>query len=96
MAANDGDGDPDGPARVGSLSHVLPSWPPGDLFRRRLMQVMEPSLAARKKALQILRQIHLLEPTLFRAGPRDEHPGRARHGSGALCCSTSAIPCSGE
>ena len=37
----------------------------GDLFRRRLMQVMEPSLAARKKALQILRQIHLLSQRYF-------------------------------
>ncbi len=45
----------------------------GDLFRRRLMQVMEPSLAARKKALQILRQVHDIEPTLFRAGAGDEH-----------------------
>ena len=37
----------------------------GDLFRRRLMQVMEPSLAARKKALQILHQIHLLSQRYF-------------------------------
>jgi len=37
----------------------------GDLFRRRLMQVMEPSLAARKKALQILRQIHQLSQRYF-------------------------------
>ncbi len=37
----------------------------GDLFRRRLMQVMEPSLAARKKALQILRQIHELSQRYF-------------------------------
>ena len=37
----------------------------GDLFRRRLMQVMEPSLAARKKALQILRQIHVLSQRYF-------------------------------
>ncbi len=37
----------------------------GDLFRRRLMQVMEPSLAARKKALQILRQVHELSQRYF-------------------------------
>jgi len=37
----------------------------GDLFRRRLMQVMEPSLSARKKALQILQQIHLLSQRYF-------------------------------
>ena len=37
----------------------------GDLFRRRLMQIMEPSLAARKKALQILRQIHELSRRYF-------------------------------
>jgi predicted PurR-regulated permease PerM len=37
----------------------------GDLFRRRLMQVMEPSLAARKKALQILRQVHDLSQRYF-------------------------------
>ena len=37
----------------------------GDLFRRRLMQVMEPSLAARKKALQILRQIHVVSQRYF-------------------------------
>jgi predicted PurR-regulated permease PerM len=37
----------------------------GDLFRRRLMQVMEPSLAARKKALQILRQVHKLSRRYF-------------------------------
>ena len=37
----------------------------GDLFRRRLMQVMGPSLAARKKALQILRQIHELSQRYF-------------------------------
>jgi predicted PurR-regulated permease PerM len=32
----------------------------GDLFRRRLMQVMGPSVAVRKKALQILQQVHAL------------------------------------
>ena len=37
----------------------------GDLFRRRLMQVMEPSLAARKKALQILHQVHALSRRYF-------------------------------
>jgi len=37
----------------------------GDLFRRRLMQIMEPSLAARKKALQILRQVHDLSQRYF-------------------------------
>ncbi len=37
----------------------------GDLFRRRLMQVMGPSLAARKKALQILRQVHALSQRYF-------------------------------
>jgi len=37
----------------------------GDLFRRRLMQVMEPSLSARKKALQILQQIHLVSQRYF-------------------------------
>ena len=37
----------------------------GDLFRRRLMQIMEPSLAARKKALQILRQTHELSQRYF-------------------------------
>jgi predicted PurR-regulated permease PerM len=37
----------------------------GDLFRRRLMQIMEPSLAVRKKALQILRQIHELSRRYF-------------------------------
>jgi len=37
----------------------------GDLFRRRLLQVMEPSLSARKKALQILQQIHLVSQRYF-------------------------------
>jgi len=37
----------------------------GDLFRRKLMQVMEPSLAARKKALQILRQVHEVSQRYF-------------------------------
>jgi predicted PurR-regulated permease PerM len=37
----------------------------GDLFRRRLMQVMEPSLSARKKALQILQQIHQVSQRYF-------------------------------
>lgn len=37
----------------------------GDLFRRRLMQVMEPSLSARKKALQILQQIHVVSQRYF-------------------------------
>jgi predicted PurR-regulated permease PerM len=37
----------------------------GDLFRRRLMQVMEPSLSARKKALQILQQIHSVSQRYF-------------------------------
>jgi predicted PurR-regulated permease PerM len=37
----------------------------GDLFRRRLMQVMEPSLATRKKALQILHQVHALSRRYF-------------------------------
>lgn len=37
----------------------------GDLFRRRLMQIMEPSLSARKKALQILRQIHEVSQRYF-------------------------------
>ena len=37
----------------------------GDLFRRRLMQVMQPSLAARKKALQILHQVHGLSRRYF-------------------------------
>ena len=37
----------------------------GDLFRRRLMQVMEPSLSARKKALQILQQIHIVSRRYF-------------------------------
>ena len=30
----------------------------GDLFRRRLMQAMGPSLTSRKKALQILNEVH--------------------------------------
>jgi predicted PurR-regulated permease PerM len=37
----------------------------GDLFRRRLMQVMSPSLAARKKTLQILNQVHLASRRYF-------------------------------
>ncbi len=37
----------------------------GDLFRRRLMQVMEPSLTTRKKALQILDQVHALSRRYF-------------------------------
>ena len=37
----------------------------GDLFRRKLMQIMEPSLSARKKALQILRQIHEVSQRYF-------------------------------
>jgi predicted PurR-regulated permease PerM len=37
----------------------------GDLFRRRLMQAIGPSLAARKKALQILRQVHELSQRYF-------------------------------
>jgi predicted PurR-regulated permease PerM len=37
----------------------------GDLFRRRLMQVMGPSLSMRKKALQILRQVHELSQRYF-------------------------------
>jgi predicted PurR-regulated permease PerM len=37
----------------------------GDLFRRRLMQVMDPSLTARKKALQILDQVHALSRRYF-------------------------------
>jgi predicted PurR-regulated permease PerM len=37
----------------------------GDLFRRRMMQVMDPSLAARKKALQILHQVHALSRRYF-------------------------------
>ena len=37
----------------------------GDLFRRRLMQVMGPSLSRRKKALQILHQVHALSQRYF-------------------------------
>jgi predicted PurR-regulated permease PerM len=37
----------------------------GDLFRRRLMRAMGPSLTMRKKALQILRQIHQLSQRYF-------------------------------
>jgi predicted PurR-regulated permease PerM len=37
----------------------------GDLFRRRLMQVMGPSLATRKKTLQILNQVHLASRRYF-------------------------------
>jgi len=37
----------------------------GDLFRRRLMQVMGPSLATRKKTLQILNQVHEVSRRYF-------------------------------
>ncbi len=37
----------------------------GDLFRRRLMQAMGPSLATRKKALQILNQVHEVSQRYF-------------------------------
>jgi predicted PurR-regulated permease PerM len=37
----------------------------GDVFRRRLMQAMGPSLAPRKKALQILNQIHQVSHRYF-------------------------------
>jgi predicted PurR-regulated permease PerM len=37
----------------------------GDLFRRRLMQVMGPSLARRKKTLQTLNQIHVVIQRYF-------------------------------
>lgn len=37
----------------------------GDLFRRRLMQLMGPSLATRKKTLQILNQIHKVSQRYF-------------------------------
>ncbi len=37
----------------------------GDVFRRRLMQAMGPSLAPRKKALQILNQIHQVSQRYF-------------------------------
>jgi predicted PurR-regulated permease PerM len=37
----------------------------GDLFRRRLMQAIGPSLARRKKALQILQEVHTLTQRYF-------------------------------
>jgi predicted PurR-regulated permease PerM len=37
----------------------------GDVFRRRLLQAMGPSLAPRKKALQILNQIHRVSHRYF-------------------------------
>lgn len=37
----------------------------GDLFRRRLMQVIGPSLARRRKALQILQEVHALTQRYF-------------------------------
>jgi predicted PurR-regulated permease PerM len=37
----------------------------GDLFRRRLMQVIGPSLAARKKTLQILHKVHVVSRRYF-------------------------------
>jgi predicted PurR-regulated permease PerM len=37
----------------------------GDLFRRRLMQVKGPSLATRKKTLQILNQVHKVSQRYF-------------------------------
>lgn len=37
----------------------------GDLFRRRLMQVLGPSLGTRRKALQILKQVHALSRRYF-------------------------------
>lgn len=37
----------------------------GDMFRRRLMQLMAPSLTTRKKALQMLKRIHVVSQHYF-------------------------------